>query len=359
MTRLRRVLVVCLVTSSWFAQAVRAQTATTLLEQGIRAYQDLEFDAAAGFLRRALDPSLIQELTDPGAARVLNARALTYLGATEVFRSNADSARATFGQLIRLDTRYRPDQLVFPPEVVNVYDAVRRETKVVTINVPERTRLHMGDDLFSLRLYASSFHETAVDIRDQDSIRVRELYSGPIVDSLELDWDGRDSERVVVQSGRYDLWISSRDSDRRVVRVVRIPLTVDVESPDTLLHPSAPTESVLLPEQHTRGPGMEALAGGVLIGAAVAVLPGALSSDTDLMGTRFVVAGTISIAGLATFLKLRPGKPIPANIEANSVLLRGWQDSVATVVAENEIRKADIELIITTGALSASEPSGS
>ncbi len=356
MIRHRVVLIGWLVAASISVESTEAQTAANLLEQGIRAYQDLEFEAAAGFLRRALDPTLGQQLMDPGAARVLTARALTYLAATEVFRGNADSARAVFGRLIRLDTRYRPDQLVFPPAVSNLYDEVRRETKVITVNVATTTRLALGADVFLLRLYASSFHDAVVDIRDQDSIRVRQLYSGPIVDSLEIDWDGRDSERVVVQSGNYDLWVSSRDSSRNVVRIVRIPLDIEVESPDTLLHPMAPLESELLPEQHAKGPGMEALAGGVLVGAAVAVLPAAFSSDTDLMGARFAVAGTVSIAGLTAFLKLRPGKPIPANIEANAVLWRSWQDSVAVIVAENETRNADIHLIITTGTYFFSEP---
>jgi hypothetical protein len=353
----RVLLLVSVLASVAFGQALHAQTAARLLEQGIRAYQDLEFDAAAGFLRRALEPSVGQGLTDPDAARVLNARALTYLAATEIFRGNSDSARAVFGRLVRLDTRYRPDQLVFPPAVANVYDAVRRETKVVTVIVPQTTRLQLGDDRFSLRLYASSYHDASVDIRDQDSIRVREVYRGPIVDSLDLEWDGRDAERVVVQSGSYHMWISSRDSTGSIVRVVQVPLDIEVESPDTLIHPLAPAGSELLPEQHAKGPGMQALAGGILIGTAVAVLPAALSSDTDIMGARIAVAGTISIAGLTAFLRLRPGKPIAQNIEANSVLWRSWEDSVAVVVNENGLRKADIQLIITTGPRSVSESS--
>jgi hypothetical protein len=75
------------------------------------------------------------------------------------------------------------------------------------------------------------------------------------------------------------------------------------------------------------------------------------------MGARIAVAGTISIAGLTAFLRLRPGKPIAQNIEANSVLWRSWEDSVAVVVNENGLRKADIQLIITTGPRSVSESS--
>jgi len=335
-------------------QTAQAQTADRLLDQGVRAYQGLEFDAAVAFLQRALSPTLSgQPLPDPDVAR-----AMIYLAASEVFRGNPDSARAVFGRLIRLDARYRPDQLVFPPEVTNVFDAVSRETKIVTVDISPTATLRLGRDQLPIRLFASSYHDVTADIRDQDSIRVRQVYRGPIVDSLDLDWDGLSSERVVVPSGAYDLWITSRDSLRRVVRTVQIPLDVHVDIPDTLQHPVAPADSLILPEQYSQGPGVRALVGGLLIGSAVALLPAVISSDTDLMSARFVVAGSVSIAGVTTFFRRRPGKPIPVNIEANRSLVGSWQDSLAVVVSENERRKADVQVTITAGSPVISEGLG-
>jgi hypothetical protein len=359
MTRRRALILASLLafTVSW--HPAQAQTAVSLLEQGINAYQDLELEAAIGFLQGALDPALAQQMADPAAARVFRVRALTYLAAAEALRGNTDSALAVFGRLVRLDTRYRPDQLIFPPEVTNIYDAVRREIKVVTVDAPQVTRLRLGQGLFSLKLFASSYHDVTADIRDRDSIRVRSLYRGPIVDSLELEWDGRDPERLVVPSGAYDLWVKSQDSTGNTVRTLRLPLDIQVESPDTLFLPVEPADSLILPEQFSNGPGVQALAGGLLIGAAVAVLPSMISStDSDLMGGRFVVAGTISIAGVATFFRLRPGKPIPANIESNLSLYRTWQDSLAIVLTENEQRKSDVQLVIRVAQPSAYEVPG-
>ncbi|UCG87428.1 MAG: hypothetical protein JSW71_02470 [Gemmatimonadota bacterium] len=356
---LRRVLILAsLIGASASWQPAHGQTPASLLEDGIRAYQELEFEAAAGFLRRALDPGLGQRLSDPAAARVLTIRALTYLAAAEMLGGNRDSARAAFERLVRFDTRYRPDQLIFPPQVTNEYDAVRRETKVITFDAPRNTRMRIGRDLFSFELFASSYHEAVVEIRDRDSVRVRSIYRGPIVDSLDLDWDGRDPERLVIASGPYDLWIQSRDSTGTLLRSLRVPLDIVVETPDTLIHPIEPADSMILPEQHSSGPGVQALAGGLLVGTAIAVLPTVFSSDTDLMGGRLLVAGTVSVAGIAAFFRRRPGKPIPENIASNQNLYRSYRDSLAVVVTENERRKTDIQLLITTGAVSAHEGPG-
>lgn len=336
-------------------QPAYGQTAASLLEDGIRAYQELEFEAAAGFLRRVLDPALGQQPSDPAAARALTVRALTYLAAAEMLGGNPDSARAAFERLVRFDTRYRPDQLIFPPQVTNEYDAVRRETKVITLDAPSNATLRLGQDVFSFELFASSYHDAVVEIRDRDSLRVRSIYRGPIVDSLDLEWDGRDGERLPVGSGSYDLWIQSRDSTGSLLRSLRVPLTLTLESPDTLIHPIEPADSMILPEQHGSGPGLGALVGGMLLGTTIAFLPNVFSSDTDLMGGRLVVAGTTSLAGIAAFFRLRPGKPIPENIQSNRALYGSYRDSLAVIVTENERRKADIQLHIRTGTVSVVE----
>ena len=95
-------------------------TASEVMAGAIRAYQDLDFDAAASLLRRVLTPPLAIELSDAERAR-----ALSYLGAAEHYRGRPDSALAVFRRLAVLAPRDQPDTLIFPPEVTKLYDAVR------------------------------------------------------------------------------------------------------------------------------------------------------------------------------------------------------------------------------------------
>ena len=94
--------------------------ASEVMAGAIRAYQDLDFDAAARLLRRVLTPPLATELSDAERAR-----ALSYLGATEHYRGRPDSAIAVFRRLAVLAPRDQPDTLIFPPEVTRLYAAVR------------------------------------------------------------------------------------------------------------------------------------------------------------------------------------------------------------------------------------------
>jgi len=94
---------------------LRAQTGTSdLMTRAVRAYQDLEFDRSAYLLRRVL-VAPVNELDDS-----TRARALTYLGASEHYRGNADSAMAAFRRLVALAPQQAPDTLIFPPEVTGL-----------------------------------------------------------------------------------------------------------------------------------------------------------------------------------------------------------------------------------------------
>src|SRR5256714_1982935 len=99
----------------------RAQTAASLLERGVRAYGVREYDGGAWLLRRAL------AVEGPGALSTSEAaKGLMYLTATEVARSQRDSALAAARRLIVLDARYRPDPQKFPPDVIAVLQDARR-----------------------------------------------------------------------------------------------------------------------------------------------------------------------------------------------------------------------------------------
>jgi hypothetical protein len=314
------------------------QNAGDDLASGIRAYRDLEFDLAAGLLRRA---TLAQGLGPSDLAR-----GLEYLGASEVFRGQRDSARAAFGRLVRLDPRYRIDALVFPPEVSGVFEGVRRAVRAVAVTLPDSAVFRSGEPGLVLDLFPSALHDVRGEIQRPDGSVARTVYAGLLGDSLRVEWDGRVSGGGTIPSGRYTLALTSLDAEGEPLRVMRVPLAVTLVLSDTAPHPRAPADSLLLPERAPAGPAVRAIVGGLGVGLAAAVLPSVVASDAELSPARFVVGASIGVAGLTAFLARRPGRPLTENIAANDRARAAWRADVSRIAQENEdlTRRALVDL---------------
>jgi hypothetical protein len=309
------------------------QAASAALTQGVRAYDDLEFERAAGLLRRAL---AVQGTGALPAADV--SRALIYLAATELLRDRRDSARAIARRLVLANPRFRPDELVFPPQLLLLYEVVRLATPAVIGEAPADTAIRPGTDAIAVRLYASFVHNVAATLVALDGRVVRTLYRGPIGDSLILRWNGLDSAGTgPPPSGAYALTVSSFNRDGRVVRILRMPIELLPGPTDTLPHPPPPADSVLLPERRPMGPALRVLAPGVLAGVGVAVLPGLVARGEQPSGARFAVGGTVTLVSIAAFVSRRPGRQIPANVAHNRVI-RDWRRADGDVARRNAER---------------------
>lgn len=314
------------------------------LADGLRAYRNLDFELAAGLLRREAG-----RLSAGGAPTADQAKALVYLGAADVFRGRRDSATAVFRRLVLLDPRYRLDRLIFPPEVTTVFDGVRQDTKTLAVAVPQDTEIPAGSGSFAVWLVASSFHTVDVRLLYEDGGPFRVLYSGPIGDSLKVQWDGLDAAGGTPMVERVLLRIASRTPTGELVGIRQLPLDLRVLRADTLARPPAPAPSQLLPERSASGPAVRALMGGLLVSAAVVSLPAVVGGSEVSSGPRVAVAGTVGIAGLLGYLLHRPGRPLAANIRANQAVRQTWQQRVASVEAENARRRRDIRIAIHAG----------
>ncbi len=327
------------------AARVRAQTPAQRRGAGVMAYGNLDYDSAAALLRAALGSAGTPPLSD--SERV---RGLVYLGATELFRDHRDSASAAFGRLLVLDPRYRPDQLIFPPEVSSLFQEVRLSTRAVTAAAPPLTRILSAGDRFVVWLYAASYHPVDVTVLRANGVPLRNLYTGGAGDSLQVLWDGRSENGAPAETGAYRLEVDSRGADGRVVRSVEVPLDVTLMRGDTLPFPPPPDDSLLLPEHTVAGNGARALATG-LAGAALAlVLPSVISSGSAGMAERFGVAGALGVAGLVGYQLQRRPQPIADNIAANQAVRRAWQQRADSVRAVNEGRLRAARLEIRAGA---------
>jgi len=324
--------VALLLTLLFLPPALAGQAARAVLAQGIHAYDDLEFEQAAGLLRRALAAQGVNAL-----ARDEVSNALIYLTATELLRDRKDSARAIARRLVITNPRYRPDELVFPPQLLLLYEVVRRATPAVIGEAPADTTIRPGSEALTLRLYASAVHDVQATLVALDGRVMRTLFRGPIGDSLALPWNGLDSANAPLQPGAYAITVSSFDRAGKVVRILRMPLSVLSAPADTLAHPAAPADTVLRPEKRPLGPALRVLAPGLLAGAGMAVLPPAVARGERPSGGRFVIGGTLAVAGVAAFLARKPGRAIPENVTHNAVV-RAWRREDAEIARRNSER---------------------
>jgi len=330
-----------------------AQSADSLFATGVRAYKNLEFDVAAASLRRDL-----ARLSAAGAPAADRVRGLAYLAAADLFRGRRDSAVAVFRRLVMLDPRYRLDRLVFPPEVTSVFDAVRLRTKTVAIVVPRDTEIPVQGGAFRAWLVASSFQTVNVTLLYENGTSFRPLYFGPIGDSLEVQWDGRDAAGQPVPVDRLLLRVASRAPSGELATMLQLPLDLRINRPDSLPWPAPPADSELRPERAASGPATRAFVGGLLLSAAVVALPVAVGSHDTPSAPRVVVASAVGVATALGYLLHRPSRPLPANIRANDAVREEWQRRVTAVQAENARRRADVRLGVHAGDPAAIEAAG-
>ncbi|HTR20909.1 MAG TPA: hypothetical protein VMH88_08655 [Gemmatimonadales bacterium] len=323
------------------------QTAAQYVAQGVKAYQNLDYAAAAGMLRRAFALHASAD-TLAGTER---ARAFVYLGASDLFRGRRDSAFAVFRRLVAFNPRFRPDPLIFPPEVTNVFDFAREATKVVVAEYAADTSLNLGSDRYPVHLFASSFHQITVTLNREDGYTVRTLYSGPISDSLDVRWDGTDTVGIVGDTGSYRLTVTSLPSVAgQGQRVLRIRIGFRLLRRDTLPLPAAPPDSLFLPEHVTGNAGTKSLLRGGLVTAGVLVLPSLVANGVGPSGPKAVVAGGIAVASIVGFFVQRPGRPLPDNIAANQAVRDRWSTEHASIARQNADLKRQVRLNLHAGA---------
>lgn len=306
---------------------VAAQSASVLLAEGIRAYRDLEFAAAAQLLRRALEPADARGLSS--ADRL---SAFVYLGAALIFREERDQAVATFRTLVLTDPRFRPDSLVFPPRVTQVFDDVLQTTKAIALAAPREARLRAGDEWFTVRAYATSRHHVEARILSGQGLTVATLYRGLVLDSTVLAWNGLDSTGNPVPEGRYAVVVASSLTPDQILRSVRLPLDVSTPKVDTLPWPAEP-------EAGRAGWKLRFLVPGAVLGVGLAV-PAALGAG-GAKGPRIALGIAFGTAGLVAG-RPRTTAPSPA-AQAD------WRTSVERARQENARRRARAEIVVRTG----------
>jgi hypothetical protein len=179
----------------------------------VYAYDNARYDTAAYVLRRALSTHGPDSLSGPQRAT-----ALAYLGAAEFSRNSRDSAAAAFRTLLSEAPHRAVDTLGFPRPVIDYFASIRRSLSGLA-------RVQEVDHGVLITLLAINPHFVSVEVFRNDGRRMVSLYDGQSADSLSLTWDRRGSDGVVSPPGGYQIVVTARAPDGRVLNVVRFPVT--------------------------------------------------------------------------------------------------------------------------------------
>lgn len=322
--------------------SLRAQRSDPLA-RAMTAYRGLEYDDAAVRFREVLNSATI------ALTPAERSRARMFLGATEFFRGARDSSIAAFRDLLIADPRYRPDELVFPPEVSALFQETRLGVRAVAVVIPASTEVRGAADRLPIRLYAAALHEIRAQIVGPQGSVESILHVGSVGDSLEVLWNPRDALGRLRDPGRYLFRVASRGPDGRTEREVEIPLDIERMQQDSLPHPEPLAPSALRPETVVRSSGVRPLLTGLVTAAVIAVLPSVVGSEEPGMGVRVGVAGAVGVAGVVGLTRATTPRPLPENIDYNRRQREQWQREVDRVTAENTTRRAAARLQIRAG----------
>jgi hypothetical protein len=166
-----------------------ADPTAPLVEKGRAAYDNLELDRAVKLLERAMAAAERNPAApiDPAAYR----RGLTYLGASRVLTGDMAGGRRAFRRLVAFDPEAALDPMVFPPSLVETYEAVAAKVR----------RLESG----SLRVDSRPAGARVwVDGRERghSPLRVEGLLGGPHRVRLALRGHRATGRMVQVQPGQ-------------------------------------------------------------------------------------------------------------------------------------------------------------
>lgn len=327
------------------AQGVPQTQGDDPLALALVAYGDLEFDEAAAELRTLLSPESPTQLTTQNRIR-----AFMYLGAADYFRGVRDSAAASFASLLNIDPRYRPDELIFPPEVSTLFHETRLGVQAVAVELSDGVEVEGPGDRYPVRIYSTSLHDIRVQVFDRSGEIVRQIYDGAIGDSLQLLWDARYPSGDLVADGDYRLRVVSRSPQGLEVRTVEGTLHVLSMQRDTSATPVFDMDEL---RSEVRAPGSALRPTLLALGLAglSAALPSMTGSNSDGMGARFAVTGAIGVAGLTGFLIRSRPVPVPENVLFNQRLRERHESEVERIGTENEQIRLARRIRIEHGAV--------
>ncbi len=352
--------VIGLVVVALHAPVAWAQGNVATLLAGARAHlEQFNPDSAAALLEKALAPA-------SGATKAERVRAYVLYGIAQLTLKNMTGARQAFRNALQANPNERVDSLEFlePENLLREFNSERlavvpaaREAPVVVapapvavvaaltveVTLPADTTMPVATGRFPIRATPSRQAMTEVTIAPA-ATPLAVVWSDTLAAGATgvMHWNLRGNDGALVPPGRYAVTVTAMDSAGELSEAEGRVLVVSRAAPDTQALPPALAPSAFLPETaHVAHRSPAGLLVGAGLGVAVAVLPSALGrtelnqgQGTD--GTAYVVAGSVSLAGLVGFLVgTRTHTPLPENARRNADLRQRDAESRAAIASAN------------------------
>jgi hypothetical protein len=334
------------------ASELRAQgDAGSMIAAARAQLEQFNTDSASALLERALAPT-------SGATTAERVRAYVLYGIAQLTAQNVASARQSFRRALQLNPAERVDSLEFlePEQLLREFNAERAavvlavapaaapavEPLKVDLGLPADTILAMLDGRLPITATPSRKARTVVAVAPADApTAVLWTDTLPAGATGALGWALRARDGTLVQPGRYAVLATALDSAGGISQTVERVVAISRVPADTQPLPPALTSSSFAPETlHIRHGSPVGLLLGAGLGAAAAFLPGALgrpelNKGLASDGTAYVVAGSVTVAGLIGFLAGHRVEPLPENALKNAELRRQDASTRAAITAAN------------------------
>lgn len=301
------------------AMAMLARPATAqrapgeVLSRGVILYEELQLERAVILLREVISPSNTAATT---AERV---QAMKYLGATFSLLRQRDSAIAYFRRMLERDPFMDLDASVFTTQERQLFALARQRTFVVGVRALADSGFVPGQGRVSLRFVTTQPARVQAAVRRPGETEPLATFRWTAEGASVSPWDGLDQKGDRLPAGRYQLDViatAAADSASDTV-TFRFDVSYDHEplEDSVALDPRS-----LLPERRPPSIARSQLAAGLALASFAIAVPSVIGHG-DLNGTRkhaVVMAGVTASGGIASFLLLRRGSGIPANILENA-----------------------------------------
>ncbi|HET6701922.1 MAG TPA: hypothetical protein VFH14_08970 [Gemmatimonadaceae bacterium] len=339
--RRARALVVLAAVCALTRPLVAQRTPGEVLTRGVILYEELQLERAVTLLREVVSPS-------SAATETERAQAMKYLGAAFALLGQRDSAIAHFRRTLERDPFVDLDPAVFTAQERQLFAIARQRTFVVGVRALSDTAFVPGQGGVSLRFVTTQRARVQAIVRRAGEEAPVAEFRWTAEGASASPWDGLDQKGERLPSGRYQLDVTATattDSASDTL-LLRFEVAYDHEALEDSLVFDATS---LLPERRPPSIARSRLASGLAVAAFAVAVPSVIGNG-DLGGTRkhaLVMASVSASGGIATFLFLRRGSGIPANVLENARRREEHVRLNREIRERNAARRAAARMIIT------------